>query len=173
MYKHLLWGERSIVIDSRFQVTNTQIIHFLKLTMTSLLISMTIAMVALQFQPQSQSWGKFQLFCFLVALICGDGERLTAKTYSNYEKCLCFQSQKCVLFQSSWVKQKLVGRMMKSGNTLWPSTHLCQLQSQEPLEYVTASHHQPDLCFSKLDEECWKSYDLSVWSKSRQEEDDR
>ena len=47
--------DRSIVIDSRFQVTNTQIIHFLKLTMTSLLISMTIAMVALQFQPQSQS----------------------------------------------------------------------------------------------------------------------
>ena len=58
--------------------------------------------------------------------------------------------------------------MMKSGNTLWPSTHLCQLQSQEPLEYVTASHHQPALFFSKLDEECWKSYDLSVWSKSRQ-----
>ena len=63
--------------------------------------------------------------------------------------------------------------MMKSGNTLWPSTHLCQLQSQEPLEYVTASHHQPALFFSKLDEECWKSYDLSVWSKSRQSEDDR
>ena len=90
-------GERSIVIDSRFQVTNTQIIHFLKLTMTSLLISMTIAMVALQFQPQSQSWGKFQLFCFLVALICGDGERLTAKTYSNYEEFMLSVTKVCTV----------------------------------------------------------------------------
>ena len=151
MYKNLFWGERSIVTYSRSQVTNTQTIHFLKLTTTSLLISMTTAMEVLQFQRQSQPWGQFQWFCFLIILKCGERLFQTAKTRKNYDKCLCFQSQKCVLFQSSWVKQKLVGRMMKSGNTLWPSTHLCQLQSQEPLEYVTASHHQPALFFSKLD----------------------
>ena len=41
---------------------------------------------------------------------------------------------------------------MKSGNTLWPSTHLCQSQSQEPLEYVTASHHQPETEEGMLEE---------------------